>query len=174
MPTLVLAPPTIADSDDLLAFEVDNRKFFETNINARPNEYYSHEGVYQAIKAATGQAQEDIAYQYLVRSAAGQLVARVNLSRVKRAHFHCAELGYRVAEHAVGQGVAAEAVRQVISLAFNEHRLYRLEANSRPENIGSIKVLQRNGFEQFGRAKRSFHLHGKWHDLLYFELHADA
>jgi ribosomal-protein-alanine N-acetyltransferase len=61
-----------------------------------------------------------------------------------------------------------------VDLAFTEHRLHRLEATSRPENLGSIKVLQRNGFEQFGRARRSFQLLGKWYDLLCFERHTDA
>ena len=174
MPTLLLAPPTIADADDLLAFELKNREFFESYINARPAEYYSPEGVRMAITTGAEEARADTAFQYLVRDEAAQLVGRVNLSRVKRRHFHSAEVGYRVAEAVTGRGIAVEAVRQVVALAFSKHRLHRIEATSRPENSGSIKVLERNGFEQFGRAKRSFQLQGTWYDLLYFERHADA
>jgi [ribosomal protein S5]-alanine N-acetyltransferase len=127
-----------------------------------------------AITAAIEETRAHTAFQYLVRDEAEHLVGRVNLSRVKRTHFHSAEVGYRIAEAATGRGVAAEAVRQAVALAFTEHRLHRLEATSRPDNAGSIKVLQRNGFEQFGRAKRSFQLHGAWYDLLHFERRADA
>lgn len=174
MPNLLLSPPTSADDSDLLAFEVRNRTFFERSINKRQAEYYSLEGVRKAISTAAHDAQAGIAFQYLVRDEGGSLVARVNLSRVKRAHFYSAEVGYRVAESATGRGVAAEAVRQAVSLAFSKYELYRLEATSRPENVGSIRVLERNGFKQFGRARRSFQLQGVWYDLLYFERHTDA
>lgn len=174
MPTLFLAAPTNADEADLLAFELTNRAFFERNINARSAEYYSLAGVRKAITAAIDDAKAGTAYQYLVRDETGRLIARVNLSRVKRAHFYSAEVGYRVAEAAIGKGVAAEAVRQVVNLAFFQHKLYRVEATARPENAGSIKVLERNGFKQFGRSSRSFQLNEVWYDLLYFERHADA
>ena len=174
MPNLSLVAPTSADDADLFAFEIRNRSFFERSINARPPEYYSLEGVRKAIVTAGQDAQAGTAFQYLVRDEGGSLVARVNLSRVKRAHFHSAEVGYRVDEAATGRGVAAEAVRQVVNLGFSEHKLHRLEATARRENVGSIKVLERNGFKQFGTARRSFQLQGVWYDLLYFELHADA
>lgn len=112
------------------------------------------------------------AYQYLVRDSLGTLVGRVNLSKVRRAHFHSAELGYRVGEDSGGKGHATEAVRQVIERAFGEHGLVRLEATARPENEGSVKVLTRNGFSRFGQSTRSFELAGRWYDLLHFELRA--
>jgi ribosomal-protein-alanine N-acetyltransferase len=50
----------------------------------------------------------------------------------------------------------------------------RVEATTRPENVGSTQVLLRNAFTQFGRSTRSFQLAGAWYDLLYFEKRADA
>ena len=126
----------------------------------------------QAITLATLEAQLDKGYQYLVRDDAGQLVARINLSRVRRAHYRCADLGYRVAQAATGQGVAREAVRQVVALAFGQHQLVRLEATARPENPASVQVLGRTGFQPFGRSTQSFELAGAWYDLLHFELRA--
>jgi [ribosomal protein S5]-alanine N-acetyltransferase len=170
--TLSLAPPEPADLHDLFEFELTNRAFFEQHINARPVNFYSEAGVSAAISAAERDATEDKAYQYLVRNEANELVARVNLTRVRRAHFHSAELGYRVAQAHVGKGYAREAVRLMLLKAFNEHRLVRIEATSRPENIGSVKVLTRNGFTQFGRANKSVELDGVWYDLLHFEKRA--
>lgn len=71
-----------------------------------------------AIATACREADEGKGYQYLLRDSAGVLVGRVNLSRVRRAHFHSAELGYRVAEAVQGRGVAREGVRQVLALAL--------------------------------------------------------
>jgi ribosomal-protein-alanine N-acetyltransferase len=172
MPELRLMPPCLDDADELLRFETDNRAFFEARINARPAAYYSAEGVRSAILLAEQEAQDDRGYQFLVRTASGELVGRVNLVGVRRTHFQMAELGYRFAESAGGKGYAREAVRQVVERAFGELGLMRLEAVARVGNEGSIKVLQRNGFREFGRSIQSFLLGGVWHDRLHFERRA--
>lgn len=167
-----LVPPTPGIADELLRFETANRAFFETHINARPAGFYSPEGVRAAIALAVREAAGDKGYQFLVRGEAGELLGRVNLIGVRRAHFHCAELGYRMAEAACGQGHASEAVRLVLAKAFGELKLRRVEANARAGNEGSVRVLLRNGFREFGRSTRSFELGGVWHDRLHFERHA--
>lgn len=172
MPALQLVPPTLDVADELLRFETDNRAFFEARINSRPPGYYSADGVRAAITLAEREAAEDKGYQFLVRTAAGELVGRVNLAGVKRKHFHMADLGYRIAESAGGQGYASEAVRLVLLRAFGELGLVRIEANARVGNEGSIKVLLRNGFREFGRSTQSFELGGVWHDRLHFERRA--
>jgi [ribosomal protein S5]-alanine N-acetyltransferase len=169
MDTLPLHYPTANDLEDLFAFETQNRAYFEANINARPATYYSLEGVAAAIVAAEQDAKNDTAYQFLVRNSANVLVARVNLTRVRRAHFHSAELGYRVAQSETGKGYASEAVRVILQKAFSELKLMRVEATAHAENVGSHRVLERNGFTQFGRSTNSFELNGVWHDSLLFE-----
>lgn len=172
MPDLQLVPPNLDVADELLRFETDNRAFFEARINSRPPGYYSADGVRAAITLAEREAAEDKGYQFLVRTVAGELVGRVNLAGVKRRHFQMADLGYRIAESAGGQGYASEAVRLVLLRAFGELGLVRIEANARVGNEGSIKVLLRNGFREFGRSTQSFELGGVWHDRLHFERRA--
>ena len=173
MPCLKLVPPSLDIADELLRFEADNRAFFEARVNSRPAAYYSPDGVRAAIEVAEREAAEDKGYQFLVRTDSDELVGRANLIGVRRKHFHCADLGYRMAESACGKGYASEAVRLVLAKAFGELGLKRIEANARVANEGSIRVLKRNGFEQFGHSRRSFELNGVWHDRLYFERHAD-
>jgi [ribosomal protein S5]-alanine N-acetyltransferase len=174
MPEVHLVPPQPEDSEELLAFELENRAFFESHINARLDSYYSLANVRAAIAEAIREADEDKAYQHLVRDSNGNLVGRVNLTRIKRAHFHSAELGYRMGQSACGKGYASEAVKQVIAKAFKELRLIRIEATAASENAASGRVLVNNGFTQFGHSKRSFELAGIWHDLIHYELRVDA
>lgn len=172
MPSLQLIPPSPDVADELLRFETENRAFFEARINGRPANYYSPQGVRAAIDLAVKEAAEDKGYQFLIRTEAGELVGRVNLIGVRRTHFQMADLGYRMAESACGKGYASEAVRLVLERAFGELGLKRIEANARVENEGSVRVLLRNGFTQFGRSSKSFELGGVWHDRLHFERHA--
>ena len=57
-----------------------------------------------------------------------------------------AEVGYRIAESACGQGLATLAVRRLIQEARSHWNLTRLVAYVYAGNIGSAKVLQRCGF----------------------------
>lgn len=169
---LSLHPVSERDLADLRRFELDNRAFFESRINARPASYYEDGGIDAAIATAQREARADTGYQFLMRDAAGTLVGRINLSQVRRRHYHSCELGYRVAEAANGKGYAKAAVTLVLRKAFDELNLVRVEAKARAGNLGSVTVLQRNGFTEFGRSTRSFQLDGEWEDMLYFECRA--
>lgn len=171
---IALRPVSLDDREDLLHFEQENRAFFESHVTARPAGYHSPAGIQAAVERALREAQEDLGYQYLIRDAQSQLIGRINLSHVRRAHFFSAELGYRIAQRACGQGHASAAVRQVLDLAFGPLGLQRLEAHARATNPASVRVLQRCGFVQFGHSRRSMELQGVWHDRLYFERHREA
>lgn len=170
MSTLHIRPVAAADAAALLRFEIEHRAYFERWVQARDPAFYSADGVAAAIAAAEAAWATGHAYQYLVVDG-DRLVGRVNLTQVRRAHFHCADLGYRIGEHDGGRGVASRAVALCLEQAFGVHGLQRIEAVARPVNTGSIRVLERNGFHQFGHSKRSFELGGEWFDRLLFERH---
>lgn len=169
---LSLHPVSDRDLEDLRRFEFDNRDFFESRINARPAAFYADGGVEAAIAAAQREAAADSGYQFLMRDGAGALVGRINLIQVKRKHYHSCELGYRIAESENGKGHAKAAVALMLDKAFGELGLLRIEAKAHSGNLGSVKVLERSGFQQYGRATRAFELHGQWMDMLMFECHA--
>jgi ribosomal-protein-alanine N-acetyltransferase len=161
------------DAAELLQFELANRAYFESWVNARNESYYSAEGVAAAITASQAAWAADHAYQYLVIDE-HRIVGRINLTSIKRPHFNSAELGYRVGECEVGKGVASRAVALCLDEAFGTHDLWRVEATARPENQASMRVLERNGFKAFGQSRRSFQLQGTWFDRVHFERHRDA
>jgi len=169
---LRLQRPGAGDVAALLRFELEHRAHFEHWISARDAGFYSEQGVGAAIAAAEAAWADDRAFQYLIMQDA-RILGRVNLTAVRRQHFNCAELGYRVGEHEGGRGVASQAVALCLSEAFGAHGLWRVEAVARPENAGSVRVLERNGFHQFGHSRRSFELHGQWFDRLLFERQRD-
>ena len=61
-----------------------------------------------------------------------------------------AEVGYRVAEHVAGRGVATKALRTLCRLAADQHGLRTLKAGTSHENVASQRVLEKAGFESVG------------------------
>lgn len=168
-----IAPVAPSDHDELLAFELRNRRFFETWVNPRPPSYYSPDGVSKALRAAQLDAEQDRGYQYLVRER-NLLVGRINLTQILRLGYQSASLGYRIGENHNGRGIAQAAVKLALAEAFGRLGLWRIEATCRPENPASRRVLEASGFRQFGHARRCFQLGDQWFDLLHFEAHADT
>ncbi|MDO9192898.1 MAG: GNAT family protein [Undibacterium sp.] len=168
MPQIEIYPPVVADTAALLDFELANRAYFERRINARLARFYSHEAVRYSIEEASQHRLLGTGYQYLIKSS-GKILGRVNLSGVEKSYYNKATLGYRIGEAHAGSGVATRAVNLVLTEAFEKLGLWRIEALVRDDNIGSVRVLEKNGFSVFGRAEQSMYFNQAWHDLLHFE-----
>ena len=165
---LQLLPPSSADLPALLAFELDNRAYFERWVTARAPSYYHQEAIVAAIEQAQRERRQDLAYQYLAKLD-GQIIGRVNLTAVTRPYFNKATLGYRIGERFGGRGYATRVVALLLEEAFGTLELWRVEATARPQNMGSIAVMQRNGFHQYGHSEKAMRFQDAWSDLLYFE-----
>lgn len=77
----------------------------------------------------------------------GEILGRVNLVDVL---VGSAELGYRIAQRAAGQGLASRAVREVCDLAVTAYGLTTLRAETTVDNLASRNVLARSGFVATG------------------------
>jgi len=165
---LIIRPPSLDDVTPLLAFELENRAHFEQWIHARGQHFYAEAAVRASITTAIQHREHDQAYSWLVWQD-NCIAGRVNLTGVMRAYFNRAILGYRIGHAFQGRGLATRAVALVLKQAFDELGLWRIEANVRLDNVASLRVLERNGFRRFGQSRDSFHLAGRWFDLVHFE-----
>ena len=170
--SLQISPPTLADAEELLAFEVANRDYVEQSVTARNPAYYSIDGVGKAIAQAQQNRLEDVAYQFLVK-AGDNIVGRVNLTGIIRPYFNKAMLGYRIGQQSAGCGYASKAVELALQQAFGDLGLWRIEATSQPQNLASVRILERNGFTVYGRSEKAMRFHNAWSDLLHFERRCD-
>jgi ribosomal-protein-alanine N-acetyltransferase len=165
---LEISPPTIADVAALLEFELVNRAYFEARINARPTNFYNVENVRYSIEEASQHRILGTGYQYLIKSS-GEILGRINLIGVTKRYYNKATLGYRIGESHGGKGVGSQAVGLLLNEAFDQLGLWRIEAQVREDNLGSVRVLEKNGFSVFGRARQSMYFNDAWGDLLHFE-----
>ncbi len=125
----------------LLAFELENRAYFAASIPDRGDEFFAEFDTRHAQLLAWQAAGTD--YFHLLVAEGGEVVGRVNLVKVADGS---AELGYRIAQRAAGQGLATAAVRKVRERAATEYGLIRLRARVTLNNPASRKVLEHNGF----------------------------
>ncbi|UWP95841.1 GNAT family N-acetyltransferase [Aliiroseovarius crassostreae] len=148
MADLSLAPLTEEDAPALFAFEVENRAWFETWVGPRPHTYWEVTSLAQVIRA---QLVGDDA-MFLIRRG-DEILGRLNLTAREGG---VAQLGYRVGECHVGQGVASAAVAQALECA-RKLGLWALEARVANDNPASRGVLEKNGFLETGQIEFAGH-----------------
>jgi RimJ/RimL family protein N-acetyltransferase len=81
-----------------------------------------------------------------------------------------AEIGYAQAQAYWGHGYIHEALQALLTYAFEEMQLRRLEADVDPRNVASIKTLVRLGFEREGYLRERWHVGGETQDALFYGL----
>ncbi|HVX30984.1 MAG TPA: GNAT family N-acetyltransferase [Nitrolancea sp.] len=143
MPDLQLLRPEHAAA--LLAFEQENRTYFASIIPDRGDEFFTDFDNRFAQLLEWQASGTD--YFHVLVTASGEMVGRINLVEVEDGE---AELGYRIAQKATGQGLATAAVREVVERAATSYRLIRLRAKVTRDNPASRTVLERNGFVATG------------------------
>ena len=86
-------------------------------------------------------------------------------------HHKKAELTYVIGEaNYWGKGVASFAIAEMIKIGKSELNLNKLYAGVASGNIGSRKVLEKNGFVLEGTRKQHLFYGGKFFDQLDFGL----
>ena len=123
----------------------------------------------QRLRYYARESSEDLGYAFfLFRSGDDALLGGLTLSNVRRGVSQCATLGYWIGLPFVRRGHMTDAVLALLSYSYEELRLHRLEAACLPDNEGSIRVLEGNGFQREGLARRFLKINGVWQDHLLF------
>jgi ribosomal-protein-alanine N-acetyltransferase len=139
----------------VLAFELANRSYFAAFISDRGDEFFDQfTGQHTAMLA---EQEAGAGAYYVLVTEDGTVLGRFNLYDIKDG---TAELGYRVAQHVAGRGLATATVRELCQLAAVRHGLHTLRAATSRENIASQKVLAKAGFVPAGPADPA-HIGGK-------------
>jgi ribosomal-protein-alanine N-acetyltransferase len=131
----------------VLAFELANRAYFAASVSDRGDEFY-----YQFTErhsALLAEQEAGIGAFYVLVAEDGSVLGRFNLVFVEDG---AAELGYRVAQHVAGRGVATATVRELCRLAAARYGRRTLRAATARENAASQTVLTKAGFVPIGPA----------------------
>jgi ribosomal-protein-alanine N-acetyltransferase len=131
----------------VLAFELENRAYFAASISDRGDDFFDQFADRHSELLADQEA--GISAHYVLVAEDGSVLGRFNLFRLENG---TAELGYRVAEHVAGQGVATATVQEFCGLAAARHGVRTLRAATSDQNAASRRVLAKAGFVRVGPA----------------------
>ena len=103
----------------------------------------------------------------------GRLSGQVTVNSIVRGAFHCGYVGYWVDERVAGRGVLPTALALVLDHCFGPVGLHRVEANVRPENAASRRVVEKLGFREEGLHARYLFIDEDWRDHVSYALLRD-
>ena len=145
-----LQPLRAAHAPAILAFETANRAYFRAFISDRGDEYFEH--FTERLDVLLADQEAGVGAFYVLVDEDGSVLGRFNLELVGD---RVGVLGYRVAEHVAGRGVATATVRDVCSLAASRHAIRVVRAATSHANVASQRVLLNAGFTEVGPADPS-------------------
>ena len=109
----------------------------------------------------------------IVRKMDDQLMGTCGYHKWDKRYFR-AEIGYDLSPEYWGQGYMREVLKAVLEHGFEQMALHRIEAFVYPENVRSLRLLQKLGFETEGVLRDYFCLNGQFYDhCLLALLHQD-
>ena len=97
----------------------------------------------------------------------------MTIDNVVRGALRSGNLGYWVDRAVAGRGMASLAVALVCDHAFGPARLHRLQADIRPENLPSQRLVERLAFQREGLLRRYLDIDGDWRDHIAYALLAE-
>jgi ribosomal-protein-alanine N-acetyltransferase len=103
----------------------------------------------------------------------GKLAGQAAITGIVRGAIQSGMVSYSVDEERAGRGLATGAVAELLTIAFGELGLHRVEAGTAVANVASQRVLERNGFTLVGLLRRHLLLQSEWVDHFLWERLAD-
>lgn len=94
----------------------------------------------------------------------GRLVGQIGLSCIMWGSLRSGSIGYWVDEAVAGRGIVPTAVAMLTDHALLTAGLHRIEINIRPENVASLRVVEKLWFRDEGVRYNYLHIDGEWRD----------
>ena len=170
---LVLRPLKLRDKKEWTKLRQRNQNWFRQWESTVPDEFSDGKAsFYQIVKNLRVEAKAQRSLPFVMeidKKIAGQItVANINYGSTRSAY-----IGYWIAEEFAGKGYTPLAVAMAIDHCFEVLKLHRLEITIRPENLKSLRVVEKLGLRSEGLRPKYLHIDGDWRDHLVFAINKD-
>jgi ribosomal-protein-alanine N-acetyltransferase len=100
----------------------------------------------------------------------GEMVGQINVSNIVHGALKSCTVGYWVDSRAAGKGITPTALALVIDHCLLTAGLHRVEVDIRPENVASLRVVEKLQLRREGYYERYLDIGGGWRDHLAFAI----
>jgi ribosomal-protein-alanine N-acetyltransferase len=166
---VVLRPPRGADWVDWVALRRESRDFLEPWEPTWSNDALTRPAFRRRLQGHRSEWQRGSGYAFLIRRREdGALMGGVTLSNVRRGVAQSGSLGYWIGRRFARQGYMTESLALVLTFAFENLGLHRVEGACLPSNEASRGLLTKSGFTEEGYLRRYLRIDGQWRDHVLF------
>lgn len=137
-----------------------------------PEAPFFHTGVgpyVSMIRALRREARHGLALPWVV-TYEGRFAGQLTVGGILWGSARSGQVGYWIDRDVAGRGVMPTALALAIDHCFAAVGLHRIEANIRPENSASRRVVEKLGFRQEGIRRSFLHIDGAWRDHVCYAL----
>ena len=154
-----------ADARALAQLLQNNKFYWSIYEPLHRDEYYSEQTQHQKIVEGLRLSQENREFSFgIFDRQTGQLIGHISLYAIKRLPYSSAFVGYSIDQQYAGRGITTEAVALVLDFAFRTLNIHRIEAYVSPENVASVRVLEKSAFVREGLLRELLFINGQWVD----------
>ncbi|KPF46801.1 GNAT family N-acetyltransferase [Rhizobium sp. AAP43] len=105
---------------------------------------------------------------FLFQTETDDLLGGLTIGLIRRGAAQSCMIGYWMGECHAGKGHMFAALELAIPYMFKVLELHRIEAACIPDNVNSLRLLEKTGFEQEGLLREYLKINGEWRDHLLF------
>jgi ribosomal-protein-alanine N-acetyltransferase len=165
---VTIRPIRVRDAKQLERELLDNRRWlrkWEATSPHGPTEFDTR----FSIRSLQGNARAGHGLPFVIEFD-GEFAGQLNVSGISYGSLGSATIGYWVSERFAGQNVTPTAVALATDYCFFQLGLHRMEICIRPENVASLRVVEKLGFRFEGLRRRYIHIDSDWRDHFCFAL----
>lgn len=150
-----------------LSSVLNNKKVMDNLRDGLPYPYTSDDALFYINSCLSADKNGQFCFAIAYND---EVVGSIGIFRQGNIHFKTAELGYYVGEKFWGKGIATEAIKLACKYVFDNTDIVRIYAEPFAENIGSCRVLEKNGFALEGVLRKNAYKNGKFRDMKMYAL----
>jgi ribosomal-protein-alanine N-acetyltransferase len=152
----ILLRPLVDEDQKSLANLANNKKIWDNVRDILPNPYTNKDA--EEFINITKQEHTPMTFAIEFQE---QFCGVIGLTRQSDVYRKTAEIGYWIGEPFWNKGIATTAVNLITDYGLNSLNLNRIHTGVFEYNVGSMRVLEKNGYDKDGIFKKSIIKNGQ-------------
>ncbi len=144
---------------------IKNRDFHKQFSQTHPDSYFtvSEQRKYLAFDCDSFLSGSLVPF-WITLKGSNDIIGRVSFFNLAYGGMMNCATGYHLDQDHTGKGYMTEALNASCSFMFKEYKMHRIEAFILPENVPSLKLIERAGFVKEGSRASYMHINGQYRD----------